>query len=190
MEQQSVESLVPEPFSLFPNKSAESLIPAPLLLSIPVVGYVPSLQDVLQGTFDSYKTCGNGACAIHSVFGVPDRNGEYKCEQARQLFHESLSVAYSDFRSKDDPALMDRWQRNVWLDMVRPCIDVDFKESILHNDVDDEVKMLCKTLAKDLADCQEIVRLHRQGEELRSVLNTARGNLVERAVVAVPRKGL
>ena len=61
-----------------------------------ITGGPAGVQDIIQGTVDSYKTCGNGACAIHSVFGVPDRNGEYKCEQARQLFHESLGVAYSE----------------------------------------------------------------------------------------------
>ena len=155
---------------------------APILLesTIPIVSDVPGLKDVLQGAFDSYKTCGNGACAIHSVFGVPDQNGEYKCEQARQLFHESLGGSYSDFRSKVDPALMHRWQRNLWLDMVRPCIDVDFKESLLHNNADDEVKMFCKTLAKDHAACQQIMLLHRLSENLRSVLNTAREDLARR----------
>ena len=84
-----------------------------LLQKMKVTGGVARVQDVLQGTFDAHKTCGNGACAIHSVFGVPDQSGEYFCEQARQLFCDSLGVAYSDFQSKVNPALMGRWERRV-----------------------------------------------------------------------------
>ena len=69
-----------------------------LLQKMKVTGGVAGVQDVLQGTFDAHKTCGNGACAIHSVFGVPDQSGEYFCEQARQLFSDSLGVADSDFQ--------------------------------------------------------------------------------------------
>ena len=68
------------------------------------------LEDILQGTFDVYKTNGNGACAIHSVFGVPNKFAEYKCEEAGQLFYESLGDAYSDFTSEfeGNRALLDR----------------------------------------------------------------------------------
>ena len=91
------------------------------------------LKDICKGTFDAYKTNGNGACAIHSVFGVPGQYREYKCEEARQLLYESLGNTYSVFASKlkENSELLDRWQRNVWLDMVLPCIKKDFKESLL-----------------------------------------------------------
>ena len=46
--------------------------------------------------------------------------------------------------------------------------------------VDDEVKMFCATLARDRAACQQIMRVHRQSEVSRSVLNTARENLARR----------
>ena len=142
-----------------------------------VTGGVAAVQDVLHGIFDVHKTCGDGACAIHSVFGVLDQSGQYFCEQARQLFCDSLGVAYSDFQSKLSPTLMGRWERNVWLEMVRPCIDVEFNVSHLDIGVDDEVKMFCATLARDRAACQQIMRVHRQSEVSRSVLNTARDNL-------------
>eukprot|EP00973_Karenia_brevis_P028138 3876740-Karenia_brevis.AAC.1 len=77
-----------------------------------VTGGVAGVQDVLEGTFDAQKTCGDGACAIHSVFGVLDQPGEYFCEQARQLFCDSLGVACSDFQSKVNPTLMGQWERH------------------------------------------------------------------------------
>ena len=58
------------------------------------------LQDVLQGTFHALVTDGDGACAIHAVFGVLNAAGTYKCPQARQLFCDSLGVAYADFEKK------------------------------------------------------------------------------------------
>ena len=148
-------------------------LPLLLLQKMKVTGGVAGVQDVLQGTFDAHKTCGNGACAIHSVFGVPDQSGEYFCEQARQLFCDSLGVTYSDPQSEVKAALMDRWERNVWLDMVRLCIDVDFNVSHLDIGVDDKVKIFCATLARDRVACQQIMRRHRQSEELRSVLNSS-----------------
>ena len=109
------------------------------------------LKEICRGTFDGYKTNGDGACAIHSVFGKPSQYREYKCEEARQLFYESLGNTYSVFASKfkENPQLLDRWQRNVWLEMVRPCIDVNFKEWDLPDNADREEKMFCKTLAID-----------------------------------------
>ena len=81
------------------------------------------LQMGLAGVFKSYKTCGDGACAIHAVFGTPDRYGEYKRLNAREFYHTSLGGNYDDFKAKvEDKALLDRWRRNVWLDMVRPSI--------------------------------------------------------------------
>ena len=52
-------------------------LPLLLLQTIKLADGVARVQDVLQGTFDAHKTCGNGACAIHSVFGVLDQCGEY-----------------------------------------------------------------------------------------------------------------
>ena len=131
----SVECLIQIPDVLLRNYTIDMPVDAPRFL-----------KDICKGTFDVYKTNGNGACAIHSVFGVPNEFGEYKCEEARQLFYESLGDAYSDFRSKVHSALRDRWQRNVWLDMVRPCIDVNFKEWDLPDNADREVKMFCLSL--------------------------------------------
>ena len=81
--------------------TAKSLIPVPVVLSQnhKITGGAAGLQDILQGTFDVYNTNGNGACATRSVLGVSNEFGEYKCEEARQLFYESLGDAYSDFHS-------------------------------------------------------------------------------------------
>ena len=166
--------------------SEKSVTPVPDVLlrnyKIQMTSDAAGLEDILQGTFDVYKTNGNGACAIHSVFGVPNKFGEYKCEEARQLFYESLGDAYSDFTSKfeGNRALLDRWQRNVWLEMVRPCIDANFKEWNLPDNADREVKMFCKTVAKDRKICEDIMKLRRQSEDLRSDFNTAREDLARR----------
>ena len=140
------------------------------------------LKEICTGTFDGYKTNGDGACAIHSVFGVPSQYREYKCKEARQLFYESLGNTYSVFQSKftENSQLLDRWQRNVWLEMVVPCIKADFMESLLPMDADNEVKKFCKTLAKDPAVCKEIMDLYRESEDLRADFNTAREDLARR----------
>ena len=82
--------------------TAKSLIPVPVVLSQnhKITGGAAGLQDVLQGTFDVYNTNGNGACAIHSVYGVPNEFGEYKCEEARQLFYESWVMHIQIFIQK------------------------------------------------------------------------------------------
>eukprot|EP00973_Karenia_brevis_P032024 4419358-Karenia_brevis.AAC.1 len=55
-----------------------------------------------------------------------------------------------------DSELMGTWESNVWLDMARPGIDVDFNVSHLGVGVDREVSMFCATLAGYRAACQQI----------------------------------
>ena len=50
------------------EKSVECRVPDPLLENMKITGDMAGLQYVLQGTFDSYETCGNGAREIHVVF--------------------------------------------------------------------------------------------------------------------------
>ena len=140
------------------------------------------LKEICTGTFDVYKTNGDGACAIHSVFGVPSQDREYKCKEARQLFYESLGNTYSVFQSKleENSQLLDRWRRNVWLEMVVPCIKTNFMEWLLPMGTDNEVKKFCKTLARDPAVCKEIMDLYRESEDLRAAFNTAREDLARR----------
>ena len=144
----SVESLIPNPDVKLYNLTIDMPLDAPRFL-----------KEICTGTFDVYKTNGDGACAIHSVFGVPSQDREYKCKEARQLFYESLGNTYSVFQSKleENSQLLDRWQRNVWLEMVLPCIKNDFMESLLPMGTDNEVKKFCKTLARDPAVCKEIM---------------------------------
>jgi hypothetical protein len=65
-------------------QSVESPVQLPLLLvqNMKVESGAACVQDVLQGTFDAQTTCGDGACAIHSVFGVLDESGQYFCRPA------------------------------------------------------------------------------------------------------------
>eukprot|EP00973_Karenia_brevis_P062960 8751109-Karenia_brevis.AAC.1 len=85
-------------------------------LAHPTLG-MEDMKGVLAGTFAAQRTNGDGACAIHSVFGVLDTFGEYFCKQARQLFCDSLVGAYADFESKLASALMRTWEQQFWNDM-------------------------------------------------------------------------
>eukprot|EP00973_Karenia_brevis_P046998 6522282-Karenia_brevis.AAC.1 len=81
-----------------------------------IAGGVREMGDkagVLEGTLDAQRTCGDGACALHSVFGVLDQSGEYFCKQARRLFCDSLGVEYSEFQSKVNARLLEDWEKRV-----------------------------------------------------------------------------
>ena len=48
-----------------------------------------SARRLLHERFAAVRTCGDGACAVHAVFGSV-QNGELRCEGARELLQEKM----------------------------------------------------------------------------------------------------
>ena len=100
------------------------------------VAVATEVADAVRGSFVSRNTCGDGACVIHAVFGTLSYSGQYFCNNAREFFCNSIGHTYDAFRSKLDPSLLMQWERNVWLDMVQPCVHVGFDVSSLPSTTD------------------------------------------------------
>ena len=133
-----------------------------------------------QGAFEAQGTSDNGECAIQSVFGTMDYVGQYFCKDARQFSFDSVGNSYVEFHSKLSGSSFMRWERNVWLDMVRLCVDADFNVSRLDVAVDNEVKMMCSALARDQVARQQIMQMHQQCLRMRKAFDAARAGLARR----------
>ena len=71
-------------------------------------------------------TVGDGACAVHSVFGTPSQRG-YAHPRPRQLIQESFEPTWRAFVARlDDDRLRDQMKNMLLLDVIKPfaCKDV------------------------------------------------------------------
>ena len=75
---------------------------------------------------------------------------------------EGVGNSYAEFRSKVSATLFNRLERNVWLDMVRPCVDAEFTVLRLDVAVDNEVKMMCSIASQAQVARQQIMEVHQQ----------------------------
>ena len=66
------------------------------------------------------KTCGDGACGIHAVFGKVQQ-GEYRKNNARSFLRNAFGATAEVFAAKlDDAASLDEIKNVLWADLVKP----------------------------------------------------------------------
>ena len=53
-----------------------------------------------------------------------------------------------------------RWERNVWLDLIKPCVEANFDVSSLPDTVDNESRMMCIELSKHDLVCRQVRQVH------------------------------
>ena len=90
-------------------------------------GLRPLLGGALETEFQAFKTNGNGACAIHAVWGVPQNNGELKYEPSsgnlRGHVYALLPKTFSELRhflcvSRTD--LVQNMETFLWNELAYP----------------------------------------------------------------------
>ena len=72
------------------------------------------------GLVRPFQTVGGGACAMHAIFGVPDRSGRLHCADARIRMREAMESTYAQWRRDGqlEPYLGNVLQL-VWLELAK-----------------------------------------------------------------------
>ena len=70
-------------------------------------------------------TNGNGACALHSVFGKPDARKELFCENARDIMWHYLQRPWSEVEGHLSQNLAKAIQSKLWTDFLLPVVRGD-----------------------------------------------------------------
>ena len=70
--------------------------------------------------FEVERTCGDGACAIHAIFGSPSLRGLFK-EGARRFYADQLGSSWPELAAKlGHDALLHEFSETLWYDVVKP----------------------------------------------------------------------
>ena len=138
------------------------------------------VQTHVQGLWQDQLTTGDGACAIHAALGTPLPSGFYHCRAARLRFCQALGTTYDQFRDKilgprpheanaADKELFSRWERNIWLDVISPCISANFQPDLIEGDR--EAQLMCEELQNRPQVQGQLLARHSEGLRKRAVLD-------------------
>ena len=82
---------------------------------------VPLPPEVPRGScWLTANTTGDGACAMHALFGEAHHSGQLYCEQARSLAARALEEALAPAEQEQSPAFIKAVRASVWSELVRP----------------------------------------------------------------------
>ena len=70
--------------------------------------------------FRTVHTNGDGACAVHSVFGKPSSSGLY-LPHAREFVASTFGATFQTFQERvGDSRLLSEFECSLWSDLVKP----------------------------------------------------------------------
>ena len=104
-------------------------------------------------------TAGDGACAIHSVFGnASDERGCLKLWNARQFMRTQLGDSIEEFQEKvNDPNLCFALANDIWLEAIRPLATAKLFPDTDMVDTGHEANLIWKFIEKEPALCDMIL---------------------------------
>ena len=86
----------------------------------PNSGVPPNIAIARNNRFEVESTCGDGACAIHSIFGSPSPRGLFK-QGARRFYADQLGSSCQELAANmSDDALLQEFCYTLWYDVVKP----------------------------------------------------------------------
>ena len=104
-------------------------------------------------------TAGDGACAIHSVFGnTTDERGCLKLWNARQFMRAQLGNSIEEFQEKvNDPNLCFALANDIWLEAIKPLATAKLFPNTGIVDTGHEANLIWKFIEKEPALCAMIL---------------------------------
>jgi hypothetical protein len=108
--------------------------------------HVAVFDDVRARSFRNLSTVGDGDCAIHAAFGDLV-NGSVRCRKPRVLLSSAFGPTSQAFEaSVDDPNLVQRFKKNLWLNAYKVCARKELGQDVNESDIGAEEKSLWKNL--------------------------------------------
>ena len=88
----------------------------------PAEGVPAFLRDLLGKPVTMLRTRGDGACAIHSVYGE-ERGGEIRKIGPRKFLRDAYGETASEFAERvQDDAVVEELAGVLWKELLKPCV--------------------------------------------------------------------
>ena len=127
---------------------------------------VPSCIAIQRNSrFHVERTCADGACAIHSVFGSPSSRGLLK-PGARHFYSHQLGSSCQELAANmNDDTLLEEFCHTLWYDVVKPQVQSAAGLEASAVNLGPEERAIFRAIKADavaLQNCTARVRLEQQ----------------------------